>query len=132
VPAGSPGAISSPYIPGVSFGPSNVCPSGVPVTAQSPFGQTVPVQPYGCTGNLGRNTFVRPLYFDLDLRFDRKFYLGETMNIEFIADAFNLLNRFNVLDVNLLCNPVGATCTAGQPSAAFDPRQFQFGLKFNF
>lgn len=132
VPAGTPGSIASPYIPGVNFGISNVCPAGVPASAISPFGQTVPIQPYGCTGNLGRNTFVKPMYFDVDLRLDRKLYLGETMNFEILLDAFNLLNRFNVLDVNLLCNPLGGTCTAGQPTAAFDPRQFQIGLKFNF
>ena len=50
-----------------------------------------------------------------------------------IADAFNLFNRFNVADVNPLCNPVGdTTCFAGEPTAALDPRQFQFALKINW
>ena len=53
---------------------------------------------------------------------------------------FNLLNRFNVGDVNPLCDPgaptggtaAAPTCNAGQPTAALDPRTFQFGLKLYF
>ena len=49
--------------------------------------------------------------------------LGERFSIEGSADAFNLINKFNVADVNPLWN-------TGQPaSAAFDPRQFQFSLR---
>ena len=39
---------------------------------------------------------------------------------------FNLINRFNVADVNPLYTQ------AGTPTAAFDPRQFQFGLRISF
>jgi len=39
------------------------------------------------------------------------------------VDMFNLINRFNVADVNPLYTQ------AGQPTAAYDPRQFQFGLR---
>jgi hypothetical protein len=131
-PAGTPGSVSSPYIPNVAFTVPTTCPTGVPQTAQSPFGQTVRVQPLGCTGNLGRNTFYMPGYFNIDLRLDKKFYFHEQANFEVIADAFNLLNRFNTLAVNLLCDPATGTCTAGQPTAAFDPRQFQFAVKLNF
>jgi hypothetical protein len=37
--------------------------------------------------------------------------------------VFNFINRFNVADVNPIWNQ------AGQTTAAFDPRQFQFALK---
>ncbi|HEV2388467.1 MAG TPA: TonB-dependent receptor [Candidatus Acidoferrales bacterium] len=132
VSAGAPGSVTSPFIPGVSFAPPTTCAAGIPAAAVAPSGQVVPVQPQGCDGNLGRNAFRMPGYFNFDLRYDRKFSLNERANFEFIADAFNLLNRFNVLAVNVLCNPLGGSCTAGQPTAAFDPRQFQFALKFNF
>jgi hypothetical protein len=47
-----------------------------------------------------------------------------------IADAFNLTNRLNVAAVNQLCDPgSSSTCSAGQPTAAYDARQFQFALK---
>jgi len=50
-----------------------------------------------------------------------------------IADVFNLANKNNVADVSPLCNPIDpAGCTAGQPTASLDPRQFQFGLKINW
>jgi hypothetical protein len=46
---------------------------------------------------------------------------------------FNLLNRNNTASVNNVCDPGSpATCLAGQPTAAFDSRQFQFALKFSF
>jgi hypothetical protein len=121
-PPGTPGSVSSPYIPNVAFTLPTTCPSGIPQM----------VQPFGCTGNLGRNTFYGPDYFDIDLRLDRKFYFHEQDNFELIADMFNLLNRFNALAVNLLCDPASGSCSAGQPTAAFDPRQFQFAVKLNF
>jgi hypothetical protein len=132
VASGAGGSVSSPYISGVSFGEPTVCAAGIPKSVTSPFGQTVPIQPYGCTGNLGRNTFVTPDFFNIDLRLDKKFYLTDTLNFEFTADAFNLLNRFNVLNVNQVCDPASGVCNAGQPTEAFNARQFQFGLKFNF
>jgi len=52
------------------------------------------------------------------------------LRLELIADAFNLFNRTNVAAVNQLCDPTaGATCAAGQPTSAYDARQFQFALK---
>jgi hypothetical protein len=46
--------------------------------------------------------------------------------MEGIVDMFNLINRFNVADVNTLYTE------AGTPTAAFDPRQFQFGLRLSW
>jgi hypothetical protein len=35
--------------------------------------------------------------------------------------------------VNQLCDPsAGSTCSAGQPTAAYDARQFQFALKMSW
>ncbi len=88
----------------------------------------------GCTGNLGRNPFDRPGFVSLDLRVSRRIHFSERWSLDVIADAFNLFNRFNVADVNVLCNPaLGAQgCRAGEPTAALDPRQFQFALKINW
>ena len=52
------------------------------------------------------------------------------MKLDAITDIFNLVNRFNVADVSLLCS--STNCNAGQPTAAFDPRQIQFGLKLTW
>ncbi len=121
VPAGTPGAVQSPFIKGVNFFVPTVCP--VTIAGISP--------PIGCTGNIGRNTFTRPNFIEMDLRLSRKFHINDRFAIEVLADSFNLFNRFNVGDVNPLCDPA-TVCRAGEPTAAIDPRQFQFGLKLTF
>ncbi|MGH9791729.1 MAG: hypothetical protein ACRD5W_11010, partial [Candidatus Acidiferrales bacterium] len=101
-----------------------VCPA-------DPLTGTPLTSPLGCTGDLGRNPFDRPGFISMDLRIARKFHFNDRWNLDVIADAFNLFNRFNVADVNVLCNPAAA-CNAGEPTAALDPRQFQFALKINW
>ena len=136
VPSGTPGGVVSPYIPGVTFGLANVCPSFPAIYQPAIFAITATGS--GCTGSLGRNTFVRPKFASFDLRISRKFQVTERLSVEALMDAFNLLNRFNVGDVSPLCDPGSPTgvtaggtptCNAGQPTAALDPRTFQFGLK---
>lgn len=135
------GGVSSPFIPGKTFVLPDVCldNTGAPFTVQVPPAP-VPIPPaaaltppLGCTGNLGRNAFVRPGFFQWDMRVARRFPLGERLKLDVIADMFNLFNRFNVADVSPLCNPSDpAGCNAGQPTAALDPRQFQFALKVSW
>jgi hypothetical protein len=132
VPVGTPGSVISPYIHGVAFALPTVCPVNIP---------GITTQGAGCRGDLGRNTFVRPRYATFDLRISRKFKITERFSLEALADMFNLANRNNTGDVSPLCDP-GAptgvtangtpTCNAGQPTAALDPRTFQFGLKLYF
>jgi hypothetical protein len=134
-PSVGPGGISSPFLHGVSFILPTVCDGAVQVPpAPVPIPPAMSISPpFGCTGNLGRNTFVRPGLFQWDLRVARKIHFGEKVNLEVLADAFNLFNRFNVADVSPLCNPTDPSgCNAGQPTATLDPRIFQFGLKINF
>jgi Carboxypeptidase regulatory-like domain/TonB dependent receptor-like, beta-barrel len=120
------GATTSPFIPGVTFGLASTCLTN----AGASF--TVPgvSPPAGCDGNLGRNAFTEPGFFQIDLRVSKAIPLGERLHLDLIADGFNILNRLNVLSVNQLCDPTaGSTCSAGQPSASYDARQFQFALK---
>lgn len=121
------GGVQSPFVTGAAFTVPTVCDQIITL------GSTAISPPIGCTGSLGRNTFVRPAFATVDLRVSRKFPIGDRFDIEFIADTFNLFNRFNVADVNPLCNPLDpATCRAGEPTASLDPRQFQFALKINW
>ena len=129
VAAGTPGATTSPYIPGVAFVEANTC----LLANGSTF--TVPgiTPPYGCIGNLGRNAFTMPGFFQFDMRVSKGINFGERFRLDLIADGFNLFNHTNILAVNQLCDPsAGAVCTAGQPSAAYDARQFQFAIKLNW
>jgi len=76
---------------------------------------------------------VGPGFFQFDLRVSKQIPFGERLRLQLIADGFNLFNRANVAAVNQLCDPTaGATCAAGQPTAAYDARQFQFALKLNW
>ncbi len=77
-------------------------------------------------GNLGRNAGITPGAVFNDLRIARKIYLGERFNLDLIADTFNIANRFNVGAVSPLFT------NAGQATAAYDPRQFQFAVKLNW
>jgi len=129
VAAGGAAGTTSAFIPGVAFVAANVCLSG----SGSAFTVPLVAPPAGCIGNLGRNRFVMPNFFEWDMRLSRQIPLGERFKLVVIADAFNLFNRTNIAAVNQLCDPfAGATCTAGQPTAAYDARQFQFALKLNW
>ncbi|HTS34983.1 MAG TPA: TonB-dependent receptor [Candidatus Solibacter sp.] len=77
-------------------------------------------------GNLGRNAGITPWTVFNDLRVAKRVYFGERFNMDLIADMFNIANKYNVAAVSPLFT------NAGQATAAYDPRQFQFALKFNW
>ncbi|HEY2380405.1 MAG TPA: TonB-dependent receptor [Terriglobia bacterium] len=77
-------------------------------------------------GNLGRNAGTKPHTIFTDMRVSRRLRISETVHADAILDVFNLINRFNVADVNPLYTQ------AGVPTSAFDPRQLQFALKLNW
>ena len=91
------------------------------------------------SGSLGRNFGLTHRYISLDLRVAKLVPLGERLRLELIAEGFNLFNRFNeaaaspfITDVNSFNQRSGNGRYFSRPTAAFDPRQFQFGLKLNF
>ena len=77
-------------------------------------------------GNVGRNSGLKPYVVFTDIRFAKAISLGRQVALQITADAFNLINKNNTLDVNLLYT------SAGQETAASDPRQFQFGARLSF
>jgi hypothetical protein len=77
-------------------------------------------------GNFPRNGGMRPWTVFNDLRVSRRINFGERISADLIADIFNIANKYNVADVNPLFT------SAGQATAASDPRQFQFALKINW
>ncbi len=78
---------------------------------------------------VGRNTGRGFDFASLDLRVSRTLKLTERVNLQLRAEGFNVLNRANFGVPN---NTLSAGARFGQPTAAFDPRQFQFGLKVEF
>ncbi len=77
-------------------------------------------------GNLGRNAGISPWTVFDDMRIAKRVYFGERFNMDFIADMFNIANVYNVAAVSPLFT------NAGEATAAYDPRQFQFALKLNW
>ncbi len=77
-------------------------------------------------GNLGRNAGITPWNVFNDMRVAKRVYFGERFNMDLIVDTFNIANRYSVAAVSPLFS------NAGQATAAYDPRQFQFALKLNW
>jgi outer membrane receptor protein involved in Fe transport len=78
-------------------------------------------------GDLGRNAAVKPYVVFTDFRLARAFsFSNNKLALQVTVDAFNLINKNNTLDVDLLYTD------AGRPTAASDPRQFQFGARLSF
>lgn len=91
------------------------------------------------TPNLPRNMGITHDYLSFDARLTKRIKFGERVSLDLIAEGFNLLNRFNEASANPFYQVVNAfDKRAGngkyysQPQAAFDPRQFQFGVKVGF
>jgi hypothetical protein len=90
------------------------------------------------SGNLGRNMGITHNYFSVDMRLTKRIRFGERVSLELIAEGFNLFNRFNEAAANPFYQVVNAFGERkggkyySQPTSAFDPRQFQFGFKFNY
>jgi hypothetical protein len=100
---------------------------------------TLVLPPFFSNGSLGRNMGITHKYASLDLRVMRAIRLGERFKLDLIAEGFNMFNRFNEAsasplfsDVNAFAQRAGNGRYYGRPTASFDPRQFQFGLKLNF
>lgn len=90
-------------------------------------------------GNLGRNMGITHNYFSVDARLTKRIAISERVGLDIIAEGFNLFNRFNEAAgnpfyqvVNAFGQRKGGNKYYSQPTSAFDPRQFQFGLKLNF
>ena len=82
---------------------------------------------------VGRNTGRGFDYASLDLRLSRRFRLTERVDLQFLAEGFNVLNRSNFgVPNNTFGSGVTPVATFGQPTQAFDPRQFQLGMRLNF
>lgn len=82
---------------------------------------------------VGRNTGRGFNFSSLDLRVSRRFQLTERVDLQLLAEGFNVLNRANFgVPNNTFGSGATPLSTFGQPTAAFDPRQFQFGIKIGF
>jgi hypothetical protein len=113
-------------------------------------------------GQAGRYTGKGEPFYSFDMRIGRRFFANEGRFLELTFEAFNLFNRTNFIGVNNVlgaacttsdgqnfvpCTTAGATPLTNYSlrgrrglrttdplgfTSAFDPRQLQFGVRFNF
>ena len=78
----------------------------------------------GCVGNLGRNTFVGPSYWDFDTSLFKNLRISDRFRLQFRAEAFNVFNHTNFLIGNntSLHDPIFGIAGGTNP-----PRNLQFG-----
>jgi hypothetical protein len=81
----------------------------------------------------GRNSLMTPLLANLDFRVLKYFPFGKTAHLDLVAEAFNLLNRPNVIQIDPVFGP-GVFPQPGfqQPLTGAGARQIQFSLDFEF
>jgi hypothetical protein len=138
-----------PFTPQLSYNPSNngdtrnpvrpfVNPAftgsaitGHPAQWFNPAAFLQPPPNSGFYGNLRRNSFVGPGLSTWDQSFVKNTKLRESLDLQFRAEIFNLLNRANFNTPNLIVfTPSGVSGTAGAiTSTSTSSRQVQFGLK---
>jgi hypothetical protein len=91
--------------------------------------QTTAARPVGVGRNTGRgfNSAV------LDLRISRQFVSHEPIQVELIAESFNVLNRTNLQFPNNVFGTGTVPLPAfGRATNASDPRQIQLGLRISY
>jgi hypothetical protein len=84
--------------------------------------------PTAAFGNVGKNTIIGPGMANVDFMLGKSTHIGERLNLQFRAEAFNILNHSNYTVVGRLLN----TSTFGRVLGQLDPRQIQFGAKLLF
>jgi hypothetical protein len=136
----NPFAFARPIVPTGQVIPSS---SGTAVSGPVPSGT-----PFGTdTGNVGRNVLRGPRQTNADFSIVKRFPFGESKNIEFRAEFFNLFNHANlanpISDLNAVSSSGGSIDpNTGQIinpgdfgriiSTSNNPRIIQFALKLNF
>jgi hypothetical protein len=89
--------------------------------------------PAGTLGTVGRNAFVGPGFEDVDLALIKNTKITERMNVQFRADAFDMLNHPNYGQPSGTVGSVGVIQSTRFPTGdSGSSRQLQFALKLQF
>ena len=78
----------------------------------------------------GRNAFSAPAFVNLDMRFAKKFSLGERIKVQVLFEFFNLLNRQNPAAVEQ--NPDSIATPFGKAIQVLPGREGQIGFRIEF
>lgn len=114
-------------------------PSGAARNQVGPPISAFTVQPFGRPGNLGRNTFTGPRYFDTNVSLLKNTRITERLNLQFRAEAYNVFNRIQFDNPGTAGDTLGSPGTFGQalntltqPDGTTSARQIQLALKLVF
>src|SRR5262249_42477253 len=81
----------------------------------------------------GRNSLRTPMLANIDLRVLKYIPFGKTARLDFVAEAFNLLNRANVAQINPVFGVgLAPLPTYLQPLTGTGARRIQFSIDFEF
>jgi hypothetical protein len=88
----------------------------------------------GCLGNLGRNTFVGPGYWESDITLAKNFKLTERLGLKLEGTAFNIFNRPNfALSTSGTSNHNNIlSSNFGKAGGTLGSRVLQAGAKISF
>jgi hypothetical protein len=78
----------------------------------------------------GRNAFAAPAFVNLDMRFAKRFALGERVKLQLLLEFFNLLNRQNPAAVSQSANNL--TQPFDQATQVLPGREGQVGFRIEF
>jgi hypothetical protein len=85
---------------------------------------------------IDRNARIGSDFFSLGARVSRSFRIGGRVELEGLAETFNLTNRRNDLTRNTNFGsgayPTNPVSTFGQVTAVGDPRSSQFAVRLRF
>jgi hypothetical protein len=81
------------------------------------------------SGAMGRNLFTGPSFHSVDFSLIKNTKIGEDVNVQLRAEAFNLFNKTNFANPNgNLSNPA----TFGLVTKAYNPRMVQLAIRLQF
>ena len=114
-------------------------PAGAPRNEVGPPITAFARQPFGRPGNLGRNTFTGPTYYNTDVSLLKNAKVTERINVQFRAEVYNIFNRIQFDQLLAAGDTLASPGTFGQavdtltqPDGTTSGRQIQLALKLIF
>jgi hypothetical protein len=77
----------------------------------------------------GRNAFKGPAFVNCDMRFSKRFNVGERVKLQFLFEFFNLFNNANPAAVEI---GAGRPIPFGHASQVLPGREGQIGFRIEF
>ena len=114
-------------------------PAGAPRNQVGPPVTAFALQPFGRPGNLGRNTFTGPTYYNTDVNLLKNTRITEKVGMQFRAEVYNIFNRIQFDQPDPSADTLSSPQTFGQslstivqPDGTTSARQIQLALKLTF